>query len=443
MFPDPADCRYFYQCAAGTEYRFECPSGLLFRAEALVCDWAENVDCGPKTTSSGSKTTSTTTKTTSIRFPTTPTTTKTTSIRFPTTRRPTTARRTTATTRAPTTARRTTTTTTVTPTPTASPSRECGTQTTEPITEEIKELRKSTCMTSDQEVDAVMPGSVSNPANVKIVESLLSNKKFRELFPRADPAYTYTNLLKAFAKFPALCTNQQICRKTLATMFAHFQQETDGLFYLNEINRNVYCSAWSDWVAAAYPCTSGKRYFGRGAKQLSWNYNYGAFSTAMFGEAKVLLENPELVSNTWLNFASALWFFVTPQPPKPSMQAVLDGSWTPNSNDRQANRVQGFGTTTMIINGEKECGPSPPNQNASPNRQNYYRLYADMFKVDIRGEKLDCVDMKAFDGSGSFNPSIYWAPESGCSLVNWQTAYSALTEGNYRNCKRAAQKLSP
>ena len=41
----------------------------------------------------------------------------------------------------------------------------------------------------------------------------------------------------------------------------------------------------------------------------------------------------------------------------------------------------GFGTTTMIINGEKECGPSPPNQNASPNRQTYYRLYADMFKV--------------------------------------------------------------
>mgnify|MGYP001263255687 CR=1 FL=1 len=25
-----------------------------------------------------------------------------------------------------------------------------------------------------------------------------------------------------------------------------------------------------------------------------------------------------------------------------SMQAVLDGSWTPNSNDRQANRVQGI-----------------------------------------------------------------------------------------------------
>jgi hypothetical protein len=25
----------------------------------------------------------------------------------------------------------------------------------------------------------------------------------------------------------------------------------------------------------------------RGAKQLSWNYNYGAFSTAMFGDSQV------------------------------------------------------------------------------------------------------------------------------------------------------------
>jgi hypothetical protein len=28
---------------------------------------------------------------------------------------------------------------------------------------------------------------------------------------------------------------------------------------------------------------------------------------------QVLLKNPDLVSDTWLNFASALWFFVTPQ----------------------------------------------------------------------------------------------------------------------------------
>ena len=81
------------------------------------------------------------------------------------------------------------------------------------------------------------------------------------------------------------------------------------------------CS-WSSWVVAAYPCSPGQQYFGRGAKQLSWNYNYGAFSTAMFGDPSILLKNPDLVADTWLNFASAFWFLVTPQPPKPSMLQV-------------------------------------------------------------------------------------------------------------------------
>ena len=88
-------------------------------------------------------------------------------------------------------------------------------------------------------------------------------------------------------------------------MFAHIQEETAGLRYIEEIDKGSYCA---DWVSAAFPCSPGQRYFGRGAKQLSWNYNYGAFSKAMFGDANVLLERPELVASTWLNFASAMWF---------------------------------------------------------------------------------------------------------------------------------------
>ena len=34
----------------------------------------------------------------------------------------------------------------------------------------------------------------------------------------------------------------------------------------------------------------------------------GAFSRAMYGDSSVLLKNPELVADTWLNFASALWY---------------------------------------------------------------------------------------------------------------------------------------
>ena len=94
--------------------------------------------------------------------------------------------------------------------------------------------------------------------------------------------------------------------------------------YQEEINKSPYCADWAEWIKISYPCKPGKMYYGRGAKQLSWNYNYGAFSGAIFGDPMILLENPELVADTWLNFASALWFFVTPQPPKPSMLQVID-----------------------------------------------------------------------------------------------------------------------
>ena len=65
------------------------------------------------------------------------------------------------------------------------------------------------------------------------------------------------------------------------------------------------------------------------------SYNYGPFSDAMFGSVHNLLDNPELVASTWLNLASATWFYTFPQPPKPSMLHVLDGTWTPNEKDKQ------------------------------------------------------------------------------------------------------------
>ena len=147
----------------------------------------------------------------------------------------------------------------------------------------------------------------------------------------------------------------------------------------------------------------------------------------------ILLKQPDLVASTWLNFAASMWFFVTPQPPKPSMLQVLDGSWAPNSHDLASNLVPGFGVTTMIINGAIECGKYSQN---AVNRANYYIEYAAKMNVDISGEKLACNDMAQFSDSGSAGQlALYWAPESDCSLVTWQTAYSALVEGDYSKCK--------
>merc|ERR1712129_70509 len=309
----------------------------------------------------------------------------------------------------------------------------CGRSTSEPISAKIQSLRDSTsCTLDNSDVETISPGSASNPQNVKHVEAILSETKFDELFPKKNAAYTYTNFLKAIGKYPAICSDTSLCPKILANMFGHFQQETAGLFYIEEVAKSAYCADWAAWVTDAYPCVPGKMYFGRGAKQLSWNYNYGAFSAAMFGDAKVLLNEPELVATTWLNFAATMWFFVSPQPPKPSMLQVLDGSWVPNSQDNGSNLKPGFGVTTMIINGGIECGKDTLQ---AKNRAKYYTEFAEKLGVDITGEKLNCNDMQSFPATGSAAMDLYWAPEQDCKLVSWQTAFSALVEGDYNKCK--------
>ena len=417
LFPSPEDCSQFYQCSNGQPHRSSCPPGLQFN-KAGYCDWPYNVHCQDTDTTLGSDTT--TTRTTD--WPSTITTSPT---RFST-------ERTTASSRSDSTTQ---------PTPDTTPhssDSECRYEAEEPISEVVRESRTLTCRLPSSAVEKIYPGREDNPGNVKILEGIITGQKFKELFPKANPAYTYENFLKAVGSFPSVCRSGRDCRRELANIFAHFQQETLGLYFLEEINRAEYCAQGTAWVSQSYPCSPGRKYYGRGAKQLSWNYNYGAFSQAMFGDPQVLLDQPELVATTWLNFASAIWFFVTPQPPKPSMLQVVSGDWEPNGADMKGNILPGFGATTMIINGALECGPSPANTHGSNNRQHHYQLYSEMFGLDITGEKLDCADMSPFSAAGSANLALYWEPGQACSLVTWQTAFSALVDGNYERCLQAS-----
>ncbi len=338
---------------------------------------------------------------------------------------------------------------------------------------------KATIATRDNSiVEVVTAGSSLNPENVKRVEAIINAASWEYIFPRRAPEYTYDNFLKAVAKFPALCGNytdgrnaDAICRKTLATMFAHFTQETgghtahwaeaewrQGLVHVREMGwnetmlggYNSECDP-SIWQGQTWPCgkfANGefKSYFGRGAKQLSYNYNYGPFSEAMFGDVSVLMNNPELVADTWLNLASAIFFYVYPQPPKPSMLHVVDGTWVPNAKDIANGLTPGFGVTTQIINGGVECGGSVEVQQ-SVNRISYYRSFAEYLDVPIAAnEVLGCKGMKQFDESGAGALNIYWeqdwsynpnTPDNrsyACKLVGYQTPFSAFHEGDYAKC---------
>jgi chitodextrinase len=366
-------------------------------------------------------------------------------------------------------------------------------------------IRKALEVLPDSEVEKITPQRAANPANVKLLESVLDEQRFNELFPVRHTAYAYENLLKAVGKFPAYCAtyddgrdSEAICRKLLATTFAHFVQETganspamtpavaaqdpehnnpilatmpqeqvipthrQALWYLREIgyteeaSRNIYTecflSAGSPIFSIFTPCGKDEQgsfysYFGRGAKQLSWNYNYGQFSKSLYGDPNVLLDDPARVADTWLNFASAIWFAVYPQSPKPPMTWVVDGTWEPNEVDRGNNMSPGFGATIDIINGGLECHGGGEEKRQVQNRIAAYKAFAQELNVPIpASEKLGCADTKGFvvgsaaatktnlDMDWSWNPNTASGKSFKCQLVTYQTPFSLANEGDYQAC---------
>lgn len=181
------------------------------------------------------------------------------------------------------------------------------------------------------------------------------------------------------------------------------------------------------------------KYFGRGAIQLKYSRTYGQFSEALFGDGRLLLDYPDFVADTWLNFASATWFYVTPQAYQPSLVQVIDGTWVPNSEDRLNGLTTGFGATINLMTGGDECGDIEgiETQEAS-NRISYYKQFAWYLYVDYKEEELGCSGQKNFPRGGAASLPLFWdkdltTPYS-CNLVTYKTAHSAIVKGDYLQC---------
>src|SRR5690606_32446923 len=122
------------------------------------------------------------------------------------------------------------------------------------------------------------------PINNNNLASLFSQAQFNQLFPSRNSFYTYQGFLDAAAIYPAFGgTGDTATRKReIAAFLANVTHETGDLRYVEEINKGDYCSS-----SGSCPCEAGKRYFGRGPIQLSWNYNYCAASQNIFGDKEV------------------------------------------------------------------------------------------------------------------------------------------------------------
>jgi len=207
-----------------------------------------------------------------------------------------------------------------------------------------------------------------------------------------------------------------------------------------------------DWQNRRWPCGEGQGYFGRGAKQLSYHFNYGAFSEVMFdGNASILLNEPAKVADSWLNLASAVWFFLTPQAPKPAMLHVIDRTWVPSKTETDAGIGYGFGTTINIINGGIECGAQNRDKGQPVNRIKYWEGLSDHYQIlkkndeentcwqqtpfgSLNLSKAEDVLYTNWEGDWSYHSDRPGGYSFECKLVGYQTAYSALIEGDYGKC---------
>ena len=271
-----------------------------------------------------------------------------------------------------------------------------------------------------------IPGvALPSPSASTEFASIISRQTYETMFPHRNALYEYDSLIAAIQKYPQFCSEgtPEQRRQEAAAFLANIAHETTGgwdaapdgrhawgLHFIEEVGcENGSCTGYCDVNNNIYPCASGQTYHGRGPMQLSWNYNYGAAGQALGVD---LLANPDLVkSDGTLAFQTALWFWMTPQPPKPSCHDVMTGRWVPSAEDVTAGRTPGFGMTNNIINGGLEC--SIPTNSKVQDRVGFYQRFTQLLGVTM-GETVYCDRMRHYALAASEAPSDAHDGNCGC-----------------------------
>ncbi|CAH8503337.1 unnamed protein product [Dicrocoelium dendriticum] len=209
----------------------------------------------------------------------------------------------------------------------------------------------------------------------------MDRSQWEEIVGKGD-YFSYDNFRRAAAKEGGngfLCVGSTSDRmRELAAFLANCAHETMNFTHIIEINR----------IGQPY----GK-YYGRGPIQLSWDFNYAAFSEHYYGNRSTLLDDPDRVAEDGeVGFASAIWFWMTQPNSSECAHTSIYRSTCLHSN-------WGFGRTIMAINGVLEGGAvdggSRLKDKQVTSRIRYYRSVADKLgtSVGINGEQLDTQGM--------------------------------------------------
>ena len=303
--------------------------------------------------------------------------------------------------------------------------------------------------------------------NVERVNRVLSSQGYTHIFSGATGGLAvYNDFLKAVARFPAFCggftnntilTDDQLCAKELATIFAHCAFETG-----KNDTKDATTPAWRQGLAKLIPdgcpddetCpvegntedslfagVDGVKYYGRGPLRIHGNRLVGQFSKAFLGDESLLTEPSPLETDGYISWGSALWMYMTMFSPNPSGHMLVAGLYELNEKDSRSGARYGFGLTTVIYKGKEECGRNSTSTNPAI-RYEYYLKLVEYWSIPIDTSEMGtCGAISSLTNDRHYK-NLFWdyqpaeteEDEDGCTPVNYPTPWSLLTLSGYDDC---------
>jgi hypothetical protein len=175
-------------------------------------------------------------------------------------------------------------------------------------------------------------------------------------------------------------------------------------------------------------------YAGRGAIQLSWNYNYGMFARFLYslgirdeetGGYLDLINYPNKVithMNPPLSIMGSMWFYMTAANGYPSMHSAIIGNWKGHGKWQGAV----FGPTSKIIN--NECGGESKTEGEiggyESRRIKAFRFYTSFFGTPVMADgedesTLSCSGLDFQDKNALKSYDYDWSGKCNCKPVKW------------------------
>lgn len=334
----------------------------------------------------------------------------------------------------------------------------------------------------------VYDGSANNPDNVQRIIRVMPKANFEKIFPLSvsmdnlngfipGKVYSYNNFLKAAAVIPGYCGDYSthpvadktavmkdpdtLCKRLLATTFAHAVQETSDVDSNSVNEETIYNKIKRTFASVAEKNSTpekrladpyldksgsfslsgshaelvrGNYYYGRGAKQLSYPTNYANMSLMLYGNL-MLLKDPDLVQgDNFLPFLSAIVYSVQPKNGRPSIAEIMDGSYASKADGNAKHYAElGFPFTIAIVNGGPECGAELKNVINTKTRLRAFRYFSKSGNLFPQGfplsqgeaEANQCNDIDYTDPSITKTGArdYYFNPAENCKLVSWDTNF--------------------